>query len=123
MALLARGTELFVPELVRSREAALVVLIADAAGLLVAVRDPDHGVGPSDVVDGCTALLEASPIEGAAWATVVSRHPGFADCTPMALKRMQRDLTRRFEEAGTTLFDWILVSDDATRSLAPVDVS
>lgn len=116
-ALLSRATALLLPEFARAAETALVVLLVDDDGLLVAVRDVDAALGPAEVEVACSTLLDLSPPTGPASAVLVSLDPGFGTDPPESVCQAWRDMRRRFARSHTTLVDWLLVTGEATGSV------
>jgi hypothetical protein len=94
---------------------ALVTLVFDETGLLLALRA--HDLAPSEVEESCCTLLGLLAPEGRGPAVLVSVDPGFG-CEPEPVLAVWPEVTDAFDEAGATLLDWLLVCDDRVASVA-----
>ena len=94
---------------------ALVTLVLEETGLLLAVRA--HDLAPSEVEESCCTLLELLAPEGRGPAVLVSVDPGFG-CEVEPVLTVWPEVAGTFDEAGATLLDWLLVCDDRVTSVA-----
>ena len=94
---------------------ALIVLLLDNSGWLIACRP--HDLAPGDIEESCRTLLGLLASESPEQAYLVSVDPGFGTETAPATA-VWPELERTFTEAGATLLDWLLVCDESVASVA-----
>ena len=94
---------------------ALVTLVFDDSGLLIAVRPDD--VPLAEAVESCRTLLGLLAPEGRGPSIVVSVEPSFGvEAEPAAA--VWAELAGAFEENQATLLDWLLVLHPQVASVA-----
>lgn len=94
---------------------ALVTLVFDETGLLLALRA--HDLAPSEVEQSCCTLLGLLAPEGRGPAVLVSVDPGFGT-DPEPVLSVWPEVAWAFEDEGATLLDWLLVCGDRVTSVA-----